>query len=186
MNWLFDIFSSTSDQARLVTTLIAAFIAIVVVLANQWFTSKRTRNLKLIEKIEETYLSVIKLEELFSTIHNEIVSNYHIYNPEAQGRSHQIFDKDTGTMMAFHVDELNVEFYKTDATATMLSGLYFSELKNAITAIKDNYQRMYLIFCESESLSEYLDQSDLHRKRIRGEFEGLYANLQTIMNRYMH
>jgi len=51
INYFTDIFESTSDQARLVTTLIAALIAVVVVLANQWFNSRRAKK----EKIEEAF-----------------------------------------------------------------------------------------------------------------------------------
>lgn len=55
MNWFFEIFSDKSDQARLVAILISAIVAILVVLLNQWFFSRRSKRELLIEKIEELF-----------------------------------------------------------------------------------------------------------------------------------
>ncbi|MEP4547387.1 MAG: hypothetical protein ABJ000_14515 [Saccharospirillum sp.] len=55
MNWIVEVFSDKSDQARLVAILISAVVAIFVVLLNQWFMSKRSKRELLIEKIEELF-----------------------------------------------------------------------------------------------------------------------------------
>jgi hypothetical protein len=55
LNWLFEIFSEKSDQARLITILISAVVAVSVVLLNQWFLSRRSKRDLLIEKIEELF-----------------------------------------------------------------------------------------------------------------------------------
>ena len=55
MNWILEVFSDKSDQARLVAILISAVVAILVVLLNQWFLSRRSRRELLIEKIEELF-----------------------------------------------------------------------------------------------------------------------------------
>lgn len=55
MNWLVEIFSDKSDQARLIAILISAVVAILVVLLNQWFLSRRAKRELLIEKIEELF-----------------------------------------------------------------------------------------------------------------------------------
>lgn len=55
MNWFIEIFEAKSDQARLVAILISAIVAVLVVLLNQWFNSRRARKETLIEKIEELY-----------------------------------------------------------------------------------------------------------------------------------
>ena len=55
MNWVADIFSDKSDQARLIAILISAAVAIFVVFLNQWFVSRRFRRQLLIGKIEELF-----------------------------------------------------------------------------------------------------------------------------------
>ena len=55
MNWILEVFSDKSDQARLVAIVISAVVAILVVLLNQWFLSRRSRRELLIEKIEELF-----------------------------------------------------------------------------------------------------------------------------------
>lgn len=55
MNWIIELFSDKSDQARLVAILISAVVAIFVVLLNQWFVSRRSKRELLIEKIEELF-----------------------------------------------------------------------------------------------------------------------------------
>lgn len=55
LNWLYEIFEAKSDQARLIAILITAIIAILIVLLNQWFLSRRAKRELLTEKIEELY-----------------------------------------------------------------------------------------------------------------------------------
>jgi hypothetical protein len=55
LNWIIDIFSSKSDQARLVAILVSALVAILVVLLNQWFLSRRSKRELLIEKVEDLF-----------------------------------------------------------------------------------------------------------------------------------
>jgi hypothetical protein len=62
LNWILEIFSDKSEQAKLIAILISSLVAISVVLLNQWFTSRRTKKDLLVEKIEE----------LFSTSHDYI------------------------------------------------------------------------------------------------------------------
>lgn len=55
-----EIFSAPSDQARLITTLIATFVALFVVYLTHYFNNKRSKNeIKLI-KLEEIYKASIK------------------------------------------------------------------------------------------------------------------------------
>jgi hypothetical protein len=56
LTWLSNIFSAPSDQARLIAILISAIVAVLVVLLNQWFMTKRAKRELLIEKVEELYL----------------------------------------------------------------------------------------------------------------------------------
>jgi len=182
---MFEIFSSTSDQAKLITTLITAVIAIVAILVNQWFNTKRARKSKLIEKIEEAYLSIIKLDEISSSVHFEIVSNYHKYEinvhdyPYKDKAFHEI---ETPELLA---DILNYDFYRVEATAYMLSGLYFPNLKNDIKIFKETYQDSYRIFVSSESLSEYIKDSKEARLKMKDIIQKLYDNLSSIMNKQL-
>ena len=150
MNWIAEIFSATGDQARLVTTLIAAVIAISAVLVNQWFNTKRSRNSKLIEKTEEAYLSIIKLDEISSSVHHEIINNYHKYKTDVSDSPYKPFHKIETPEL--HIDVLNKDFYRVEATAYMLSGLYFSNLKGDIQIFRETYQDLYNAFLSSKSL----------------------------------
>jgi hypothetical protein len=55
LNWIIEIFSDKSEQAKLIAILISAVIAVLVVLLNQWFISRRAKRELLIEKIEELF-----------------------------------------------------------------------------------------------------------------------------------
>lgn len=186
MNWIAEIFSSTNEQARLVTTLIAASIAIVVVLVNQWFNSKRSRNLKTIEKLEEGYLSIIKLEEASSLVHSEIIDNYHKYGEDRANSPYQAFQENDTSDTELYVDKLNKEFYRVEATAYMLSGLYFPELKEDVRKYKDNYQELYSEFISCASLGEYIDKCKQCRPVMQDLLKTMYSNMSAIMHKHMH
>ena len=57
MHFLFEIFESKSDQARLISILISAVVAILLVLLSQWFVARRARKELLLSKIEELYVA---------------------------------------------------------------------------------------------------------------------------------
>ncbi|MCG7868233.1 MAG: hypothetical protein JAY74_17950 [Candidatus Thiodiazotropha taylori] len=76
---LLEIFSDTKDQARAITAIFVSVMALSAVFINQWFTSRRARKEKLVEKIEELHLLLLdalnmvrdknsSIEELYSTI----------------------------------------------------------------------------------------------------------------------
>ena len=71
--WLSDVFASSSDKARLIAIVVSAVIAILVLLLNQHFTTRRARKEILIKKIEEAYQSALAYErharKLLSAIH---------------------------------------------------------------------------------------------------------------------
>ena len=122
MQWLSEIYGSTSDQARLVTTLIAAVIAIMVVFINQWFNSRRARKEKLIEKLEELYSLVLNLQELHSAIHAAFMSNDGFPKKEmspAEAESNEFFKK---------VDEMHFDIMrKCDKIFYNLVSHFYSE-----------------------------------------------------------
>ena len=71
-----DIFQSSAEQARLITTLIAVISAILVVLLNQRFNSTRSRKDKLIEMIENLYEEIAKSNRVRLDIHYTVVTEY--------------------------------------------------------------------------------------------------------------
>ena len=186
MNWITEIFSSPSEQARLATTIIAAIIAVTIVLINQWFNSRRSKNEKIIEKIEETYKSIIKLEEIFFNIHNEIISNYQHFDEQKSKSPSAIFETNKAQNIENHIEQLNKEFYINEATAFMLSGLYFPCLKQDIKLLKNSYQELFLAYITSESFGEYIDASKEHIPPIEKSLKNIYKILSDIMNKHMH
>lgn len=186
MNWFTEIFSSTSDQARLATTMIAAAIAIFVVFINQAFNSRRSRNSIIIEKIEEMYVAIIKLDELSSTIHHEIITNYQKYDKQKSKKPYSMFSPEIENVEEDNLQQLNEEFNRTGATAYMLSGLYFPHLKKDIKTLKETYLSLYLAFVTSESLSEYIDFSEEHRPSLKLTLSSIYKSLSITMNKQMY
>ena len=183
MQWLTDIFVGVSDQARLVTTILAAMIAIAVVLVNQWFNSRRSRNHKIIDKIEEIYLSVIKMEDAASAVHHEIMTNYEKYKVENSDNQEYMFYKEEKIEDKLIVGELNYNFFQSESVAKMLSGLYFPILKNEIKKYKNSYFQSYLSFLESESIGEYMDVFELEKSIMKEALEKIYNMLSDIMEK---
>jgi len=188
MQWLIDIFASTSDQARLATALIAAIIAVAVVLLNQWFNARRARKEKLISKIEEIYSAVIKMQLLKSAIHNEVVTGYpkkrKLQLPAQYNLPSLEIDKEVE--WSRKLDEMREEFSGLGATAFMLSGLYFPHLQKDITNIWSCFDSLYFCYAESEVLSDYLDVANDHLKKLNNLFQKTFEMLSAVMKKNMH
>jgi len=185
IQYLANIFSEQSDQARLVTTLIAAVIAVAVVLLNQWFNSKRARKDKIIEKIEETFSSMLLMQEAISSLHNEIITNYHKYPNEKSGVRR-------GAYMPTIADEydnahpIHQEALREGERLIMLSKLYFSDIASPIHKINQMYQEIYTGFTSSKDLGDYLSVYKEYKEEVDSEFEKLSSSLSKIMKIYMH
>lgn len=87
MTWIVEVFSSESSFARLLTVVFSAVVAVLVVLLNQWFVSKRSRRDLLIEKIEELFFIsndyYLACREIVSSIHNQHIDgdiDYYSYD----------------------------------------------------------------------------------------------------------
>jgi len=109
LNWLLEIFTDRSDQARLVAILISAVVAVLIVLLNQWFLSRRAKRELLIEKVEE----------LFS------VSNQ--YTKACKGLINSLTDQDLSNLgKNFDLPmELVLEVNGAINRMQMICGLYF-------------------------------------------------------------
>lgn len=111
LSWLADVFSDTSDKARLFSVLITGGIAIAVLLLNQSFVTRRTRKELLIRKIEEAYQATLAYEKNAWSLLKDIQSGRRdengYFNPD-----HSL------------IDAVNEEVERL----AMLFGLYFPEV----------------------------------------------------------
>jgi len=172
MQWLTEIFSSSSDQARLVTTLLVAAIAIAVVFINQWFASRRARKDKLIEKLEELYAAVIKLHELYLSTQKEIATG----SPKgAKGVGRD-------SLLAMHES-----FETTGAHVYMLTGLYFPSLREKVVDVRKVYDDMYEGFLNAEEIQNYIgDYFGGIDDKMNRLFPTMYTDIQDAMEKTMH
>ena len=113
MMWLFEIFSEKADQARLITILLSATVAVLIVLLNQWFISRRSKRELLIEKIEELYLASSHYIKVCTNILNSIAKH-----KNSEG------NKDFNLS-----EELSIEITEAINRIEMICGLYFEEEK---------------------------------------------------------
>lgn len=168
MNWLIEIFTSNSDKARLITTLLAAVIAVMVVLLNQSFNSKRAKKEKLINKLEEMYSVIIKMQTLKTTMYDEIIR--YIHKEDERRRLFEIHD----------------ELETVGARAYMLSGLYFSEISDSLAKLTNEHDYLHNAFVESNTPVEYLKASKEHIDNLDVIYLKLYSELSEIMKKIMH
>lgn len=187
MQWLMGVFEASSDQARLVTTILAAIIAVSVVLLNQWFNTKRARKETLIKKIEEIYSAVIKMQLLKSTIHYEIVSGY----PDLKKLKLKVAYSSDGQNKELvewqrNLEEKRDEFSSLGAQAFMLTGLYFPSMQKDITNIWTTFDKLYSAYIESEEFSQYMVGASKHIDDINKLFEETFATLSSVMKETMH
>jgi len=183
---IINIFSNQADQARLVTTLIAAIIAVSVVLLNQWLNSKRARKEKIIDKIEEAFTSVVSMQELMNNLHTEIVNNYEKYPKNKKNYSLSLRG---GAYKADEYDNahpIHLEIIRAGEKALMLSMLYFPSLEECIKQIYVKHQESYNGFTSSDKLQDYLAIYKENRIICDAEFAELSNKLTLIMNKHMH
>ncbi|MFT5420422.1 MAG: Zn-dependent protease with chaperone function [Candidatus Endobugula sp.] len=172
MNWIFEVFSDKFDQARLVAILISAVVAILVVLLNQWFVSRRSKRGLLIEKIEELFSSsneyVSACRELMDALDQQNVDypeRYYVYPNES-------------------VNKLNDSITKMQ----MLCGLYFCAEKFP----PDDFYIWRMPILEVAHKGKSLPEGEAHmafedsKAHIRVSREKLDELCKRLMNRYGH
>lgn len=183
MNWFIEIFEETSDKARLITTVIAAIIAVSVVLINQWFNSKRARKETLIEKVEEMYSEAVVMKEISMQIQVEIIKN--------------LRDKDDGLPRIYKVatpvqntnekiEKLNKDHLRLSGRTEMLAGLYFPSLSENLREVRKNYNRRYVSFLDSSSYARYENKTTNSLEEMELIFDSIFDELTKIMNKTMH
>jgi hypothetical protein len=64
VNWFFETFSSSVEQAKLFAIVLSAILAICLLLTNQWFIARKSKKELIISKIEELLTNVYAYERL--------------------------------------------------------------------------------------------------------------------------
>ena len=75
MDWLFTIFETNSDQARLITVVFSALIAMFILLLNQSFINRRNKRDLLVQKVEDLYVLSIEYSNTCQNILDDIKNN---------------------------------------------------------------------------------------------------------------
>jgi hypothetical protein len=108
-----EIFSTSSEKAKLISILISVVMAIFILLLNQWFTSRREKRKIISSKIEEMYLASIE----YCNATNKIISGLVQSSKNSENNDHN-FDR------VAH-EAMNNSILKME----MLCGLYFQDIK---------------------------------------------------------
>ena len=90
IEWIQEIFSSPSEQARLVTVLISVVLAISLVLLNQWFSRRKTKNDLTIEKLEKLASSLYSFQRVASSL----VHSFFLAQRIDEEKKNEIIDDD--------------------------------------------------------------------------------------------
>ena len=124
-----DIFSEKADQARLITVLISAFVALLVVLINQKLTSTRERKQFLDLKIEELFEEVSSFQKLF----NEFlyIAGFLRLKPELSVDEKDNIDRRTGLLIDDKSEAVRLEAQLKLTKIDMLINLYFKDILNS-------------------------------------------------------
>lgn len=107
-----DVFADNSDKARLIAVLVTGLVAVLILLANQYFAVRKSRKELLIKKIEECYQSALAYEKSARTLLKAI------HKGGRDERGNFVLDPTL-------IDAMNDEVEKLE----MLMGLYFPKIK---------------------------------------------------------
>jgi len=121
MDWLFLIFADKAQQAQLIAILVSAVIAILVVLLNQCFLSKRAKREIYIKKIEEFYNVIMEYQQY---------SFNYVFECKNQLQTKSL----SNNKVIDSIDKME-----------MLSNLYFSDIKMQIDELRDKHKSLEIL-----------------------------------------
>ena len=174
----------------MVTTVVAAIIAISVVLLNQYFNARRYRKEKLIGKIEEIYSVLIDFQHLKISIINEIIDNYPKLSAEPSvtkiGERRVVLSGDDLLKSETKLEQMYKESLSFTSKAYMLSALYFPTLLDEITKLRSSYDDLYMSYIKSESVEEFCKISEEFDRNISLQFFKIFEAIAGIMKKSMH
>ncbi len=172
MNWLMELFSDSSDQARAVTTVFVALVALSVVFITQYYNSKRARKEKLIDKLEEIYSLTIRIKDRSDEIGSLIFNDSEQMDINILNEKYNILKKD--------IDHAN-----------MISSLYFSALIKDVVIIKKSSASIYVFYkrfiendegSQTDLISVYGQESTIFINSIENLFSEMNRQIKNIMH----
>lgn len=63
-NWFLETFSTSSEQAKLFSIVVSVVLAVLILLLNQWFISKRSKKELFVTKVEELLTTIYAYERI--------------------------------------------------------------------------------------------------------------------------
>ncbi|GEM_PF-4247770 len=115
ITWLMNVFSERTDQARLVTVIISALVALTIVYTNHYLAKLREKKTFDISKVEELYTIIIQIDQVLSKLRKAV---QYLGGLPVSKNSKLLVECQSD------IDELR----KILPTAEMLCRLYFKEL----------------------------------------------------------
>ncbi|WP_256383065.1 hypothetical protein [Photobacterium toruni] len=181
MDFLSSIFAEKAQQAQLISIGVSAFVALIVVLLNQWFLSRRARKEVYIKKIEELYLAIDEYEERTY----EFLSLLYQHNQNFDETTIRKYFNQVSTSlqkvemyMQLHFDSVNFEREKYDK---LHHEAYVRLYKKGF-----NQNQKYYLANVSDDYREALEQQTQIYTEIRKNAQEIKALAKSLMRKYKH
>ncbi|EJD0686267.1 hypothetical protein BBM62_02015 [Vibrio parahaemolyticus] len=176
MNFIVSMFSETAEQARLVTTIIAALIAVLVVLLTHRLNNKKYKKENLVEKIEEMYSVILSLRDLERLIYLENIKNREVIKWNLKSEIIEAIDSEASKLFKDYNNKL--------LTAEMLANLYFKNTLGPIQdikSIKSDIVKQVGLHVQRKSVD--LENLDREKELIESLFECVFSELEQTMKK---
>ncbi|MBM4969055.1 hypothetical protein HYO26_22770 [Vibrio parahaemolyticus] len=181
MDFLSSIFAEKAQQAQLISIGVSAFVALIVVLLNQWFLSRRARKEVYIKKIEELYLAIDEYEERAY----EFLSLLYQHGKSFDETTIRKYFNQVSTSlqkvemyMQLHFDSVNFEREKYDK-------LHHEAYERLYKKGFNQNQKSYLANV-SDDYREALEQQAQIYGEIRKNAQEIKALAKSLMRKYKH
>ncbi|MGY5749424.1 hypothetical protein ACXHQO_23565 [Vibrio antiquarius] len=181
MDFLSSVFAEKAQQAQLVSIGVSAFVALIVVLLNQWFLSRRARKEVYIKKIEELYLAIDEYEDRAYEFLSMLYQHDRIFD-ETIIKKH--FNQVSTSLlkvemyMQLHFDSVDFEREKYDK-------LHREAFERLYKKGFNQNQKSYLANV-SDDYSEALGQQTKIYGEIRKNAQEIKALAKSLMQKYKH
>ncbi|PML78747.1 hypothetical protein [Enterovibrio norvegicus] len=153
-NWFLETFSTSSEQAKLFSIVVSVVLAVLILILNQWFISKRAKKELFVTKVEELLTTIYAYErislDILSRLFNSTFSDQATLDKMAE--SAEIADK-----------------------LEMLCVLYFPE----ITFGSDDGQRIIL---KAHHDAEKFQGNHAHPNSSYATYQSSAKNLKELLN----
>jgi len=134
IEWFTKVFSQDGDIAKLLTMIISAIVAMLVVFLNQGMIKKRERRVFLSSKIEELYGVVNEFERIISSTQNDVA------------RLNMLKDPNRAPPYRETMDELHLRQKEDEAKVLELNDKITSNIDDATNEIQKLFMLNHLYF----------------------------------------